>query len=268
MSSLWTVWNQRGSLIFHPTHDIIGTPSAYGYKYSNIQVETISTIVKGWILPGNHENYDNKKLIIFSHGNSGNMSHRREFMNFFEKYLRHQYALFMYDYPGFGDSAFKESSTPSLQPNHISVSSCKQSLHDVIGYAITKLGYESKDICLYGESIGAAITATVASETRLKFEKVVLQSTFTSIAAMASQFSFVLSMAAFFLPEELDVVNALGSLKLRKANVLIMHSETDEIIPFSMFCALKKYCRKSLVLVGGHNETVLDERVAKFILDE
>lgn len=121
---------------------------------------------------------------------------------------------------------------------------------------------------LYGESIGGAITAVVAADTTDSFHKIVLQSTFSSLNDMISRFNSLLALVLWLLPEELNVVKACRKLRQRGTHIVVMHSLTDEIVPFSLFEKLKPYASKTVLLNGGHNDTTFDDNVSAAILGQ
>jgi len=256
-TSLFSLWKNRDHLLFHPSKDILQTPRDVNIPYEEVNISTDKYVINGWFMGSNR-----KKVIIFSHGNGGNISYRVHFIQFWEEYLRDTYSLFMYDYPGYGISTFKRDNKQQFP----SVDSCKKSLVIVMKH-FSKM-FDTKDMVLYGESIGAAITAVTASELIDDFDSVILQSTFTSILDMAHHMSSWTFLATPFLPEELDVLDACKILKKRRIPLFIMHSRIDEIIPYSMFEKLKKHADAHLTIEGGHNDTVLDARVSRFIIEK
>ena len=144
--------------------------------------------------------------------------------------------------------------------------SCKRSLHTVIQHVLKT--YHPNDSILYGESIGGAITACVAAEYigKVSFGKVILQSTFTNITAMARNFTKWSSLVPLLI-EELEVKDACKRLSRASENVLIMHAREDEVVPFHMFLTLAPFAKYTHILRGRHNETIFDDEVAHVIKD-
>jgi len=255
------LWNLRHSVMFFPSKDVKTTPNSINQPFSNVDITTKSHIVHGWFMPSTNTS---APLIIFSHGNAGNISHRLTFIEFWKQHLAPYYSLYIYDYPGFGNTVLVHNRNKIGKPT---VQLCKDALHNVTDY--WKQYYPTEKIALYGESIGAAITAVVASERTDTFEKIFIQSTFTSISDIAthlySNFGFLTKIIPM-LPEELDVIESLKKLKRRHQRVIIMHSRTDGLIPWEMFVKMQPYATLSIELEGSHNETDFDETLARSML--
>jgi len=252
LKDLLEIWKTRESLYLFPTTDIISTPHDLGIPYRDVNIKAGPLRINGWFM----ESPGSVKLMIFSHGNAGNISHRLQFIEFWNRHLSDHYSLFMYDYPTFGKSTCEGLLLPS-------VTLCKRALKAVV----TLFENHFTSITLYGESIGGAITAVVATEMRsASVDKIVLQSTFTSLGDMASQLNGVIGFLAGFVTEQLDVMDACREIRKRGIDLVIMHSPDDELVPFSMFKRMKTYATSTLELKGGHNTTVFDESVADILL--
>ena len=268
--SIFTLWRQRHQIIFHPHKEISATPRDVGVAYHDVFLHANGGDIHGWYLqPDINSKPD--KLIILSHGNAGNLSNRIAFAEFWQTHLKsHGYAMYIYDYPGFGLSTAASVDYPTIE-------SCKKALKSVIrffqGNTDDHMRFRTQDMILYGESVGGAISAVVAASLASKlgadhvtFDKVILQSTFSSLNDMASFVSSFLALITSILPEELDVVKACKKMKQEGLNVVVMHSPTDEVVPFTLFQKLKPFATTTVVLNGGHNDTLLDERISSVVI--
>lgn len=131
--SVFTLWKQRNRLIFHPHQEITLTPHDVGVNYVNVYIPTNEGqgFIHGWFLQPEAKP---SKLVVLSHGNAGNLSNRIGFAKFWDEYLKPQgYAMFLYDYPGFGASTMPLESQRAKQVVP-TVESCKNALKSVIRY--------------------------------------------------------------------------------------------------------------------------------------
>lgn len=259
LTSTSCIWMGRNKLTFFPIKRLQFYPS--NLNYENIVIRTNDYCLNGWYFPGNNC----EKLMIYSHGNAGNISHRLHFIEFWRKFLSQDYDIFLYDYIGFGES--KICSEKSSDPT---VAMCLKSLEIVVEYWTSNnpwKQYNNNQIALFGESIGGAISALVSSNSSRMFEKIILQSTFTSLKAMGRIVSNnILYPFLIFLPDELNCKLACKKLHKKNVKLIVMHSKIDEIIPYSMSQELRKYATSFVELQGTHNNPYLNDNVALAIL--
>lgn len=187
-------------------------------------------------------------LILVSHGNAGNISHRCELS-------RHllsdtDCSVLLYDYQGYGHS----EGTPSI----------KGILKDGIAafdFAVKELQYPPDKIIVYGESLGCAVTCEIASQRQPR--AMILQSGFRSLPTIAKDvFGPLKLMPGFAFPEpRLDNEKIVEG---KHPPLLIIHGVHDEVIPFQHGQALYKKAsepKKFVVLENsGHNDTFVSDR--------
>lgn len=266
------LYKSRHSIMFYPSRSMDASPDSLNLTFENVHLPiTRDSVLHGWFIPGHGT--QKRKLIIFSHGNAGNISHRTPFIKFWKDEMSNNYDFFIYDYPGFGQSK------PDFAPT---VETAKKALNTVLNYFLPM--YKIENICLYGESIGAAITAVVAAEflttqinkrRRLKFDRIVMQSSFSSLSDMGrfilsnhtnDAMSSIVSPLLSLVPDELHVVRALQVLKRINQNVILMHSKEDEVVPWEQYDKMKHLVTKTIELTGSHNETIFSSALARNIL--
>jgi pimeloyl-ACP methyl ester carboxylesterase len=109
-----------------------------------------------------------RRLALVSHGNAGNVSNRIYLAN---ALTESGCSVLLYDYRGYGLSSGK-SSLDSICDDGATMYS----------YAINDLGYRPNQVVLYGESIGTAVTCSLAAN--LPCAGVILQSGFTSLPSV------------------------------------------------------------------------------------
>ena len=95
------VYYIQSSLIYYPNmpgRSVIATPEAIGLPYQDIELVTEDNIkLHGWFIP----NIDAKGTVLFFHGNAGNISHRLQSIDIFN---RMNLNVFILDYRGYGQS--------------------------------------------------------------------------------------------------------------------------------------------------------------------
>jgi uncharacterized protein len=263
------LWNKLDSFLFHPIIGLDKTPKDIGLEYKDVLIKHKDFTLHGWWLQGKGD-----KVIIFSHGNAGNLVNRLHFLDFWAKYLWQHCSLVIYDYPGFGNSVFTEergTSSTILKVMKPTVDSCKESLRLCID-KVRSMGYKTDNIILYGESIGGGITTAVAYEYVVKgkhFDKIVLQSSFTSLTDMISKLFPITLPFLYFVKDPLPSLDYVKWMSERGGEkIVIMHSPGDQLIPFTMAKKMQRYSKNFVILTGDHNDTRLDEKAAAAIIGE
>lgn len=177
-----------------------------------------------------------KFVVLFSHGNAGNLSHRVDKIS---RLLSCGQSVFIWDYPGFGHS----KGLASLK--NIAIEAV--SAYD---YLIGR-GYTANQIVLYGESLGAGINADICEKRIVK--AVIVDSGFTSLHEIAKERCpiFYLYPEILMPPRSMNVRDSLN-----KVPSLIIHGEQDETIPYHHATDLHKASADSTLLTlpnGSHN---------------
>jgi len=225
--------------IYFPYFEIEQTPQDLGLDYQDIYIKTPDGfILNGWFIPAKDFNY----TIIFFHGNAGNISHRLDKILIF-----HNLGLntFIFDYRGYG----KSKGTPNEKGLYIDAEA-------VYKYLVNELKIPQNKIILYGESLGTAIAIKLASEEKVK--AVILEGAFSRGRDMAKRIYPFLPY--FFFRNSFDSLSRVKKIEFPK---LFLHSQDDEIVPFSL--AKKLYDNapdpKDLVkLNGSHNSCFLESK--------
>lgn len=193
-----------------PGRQLEATPKAANLDYEDVRVETADgTRIHGWFIPAT----DAKVTLLFCHGNAGNISHRLESIALFNSLGLN---VLIFDYRGYGQSTGKVSEQGFYQD----VSAMWQALTG-------KRGIKAENIVIFGRSLGAAVASQLA--TRVKPGGVILESAFASVPDMAAQLYP-------FLPARLLArfqLNNMQHVKSLQSPLLVIHSEDDEIIPYT-----------------------------------
>jgi hypothetical protein len=207
-------------------------------EFSALDGTSLHGVIARPVIAGN----DPRKVILYNHGNAGNLIHRLEKL---DKLCEIGYDVFLYDYRGFGKSSGKPDVAGAISDGK-----------GALKHVEEKLGYKREDIIIYGESLGTGIAAEIIKESPEDFAALVLESGFASLGAQAGRKFPVIG--AMILKRDLPTIE---TIKNYKGRLLIIHSKNDKIIPYSdsekLFAACPSEQKKLLTLKGvGHNSPV------------
>ena len=202
---------QQSQMIFYPMHDMRQTSVDWGLEYEDIAFQTSDgVLLNGWYIP--HKS--SKQVLLFFHGNAGNISHRRESVEIFHRLGLN---VFIIDYRGYGKSQGK----PDERGLYLDASAAWH-------YLSKERGYTADNILIFGRSLGGAVAADLAS--RVPARGLLLESTFSS----AKDFSrLVFPLLSHLLLMRYDFNSAMKVSKVDYP-VLVLHSSDDEIMPFPL----------------------------------
>lgn len=216
------------------------TPEAAGLAYENLTLMTEDdTELSAWWIPARPQ----RGVLLFFHGNAGNISHRMESVEIFH---RLGMSVLIVDYRGYGASSGK----PSEAGTYLDAEASWQ-------YLIDKRGVAPEDIVIFGRSLGAAIGAHLARAVATAPGALIVESPMTNAPDMAQS-------AYPFLPARwLTRFSYATEAYVRTVDcpVLVVHSREDEIIPFSQGKAVFTAAptpKRFLELRGGHNTGFLE----------
>ena len=93
----------ENSIIFYPDKNLDDNPSNWNLSYKDVRfVASDGEKLHGWFFPLKGE----EPVILFCHGNAGNMSHRIDNVRLL---LEQKVQVFIFDYRGYGKSTGKPS---------------------------------------------------------------------------------------------------------------------------------------------------------------
>lgn len=234
--------------VFFPCSELKKFPSNIKLEYEDIFLKQDYCIIHGWYIKNNNTKIDDikDKVILFFHGNAGNISFR---LNYIKNFYELGFSLLFFDYPGFGLS---EGS-----PNE---ENCINSGELFFEYLINEKKYNKNNIIFYGESIGGSIACSLGTKLNIKY--LVLQSTFTDIKLIIRKILSVdiLSLAKIGFNTLDNLKNRYKVNKIKKAmKTLIIHSTEDELIDISHAYNLEKYGDKLIICDGSHSNIIIDD---------
>ncbi|HJO92215.1 MAG TPA: alpha/beta hydrolase [Victivallales bacterium] len=234
-------------LIFHPRKEIVANPGDINLQYEEITFFSSDNIkLNGWFIPNikliDSGEQSNEKVILFSHGNAGNISNRLDTVNIFHSL---GYSVFVYDYREYGKSEGK-----------ITEKGLYNDARAAWNYLTEKRGFLPNDIVVAGRSLGGAVAAKLASS--VNPFALIIESTFTSIPDMA------LRLYPYFPFKSIirfKLSNTVFMTKI-KSPVLLIHSFDDELVPIEhgkiLFNMLNNTKKEFLEINGDHNTGFID----------
>jgi len=222
--------------IFHPTMALELNPALAGFKFTDVVIQSGSDKIHGWFIKGDKS----KPLIIFFHGNAGNISHRLDFVRFMEP-LKFNFLLI--DYKGYGRS----EGSPSI-------SAVEEDALATLLWANKKLKAPFDQTILWGRSMGGAAALYAASQ-KPQVAGVIVESSFVSLRRMANEVFPNVPVA--FISSRWNNGEIASRITTPK---LFIHGLKDEIIPFHHTEELFKIAaepKQVMPLHSGHNDTYI-----------
>jgi len=224
--------------IFYPEAELEAAPSAWGLDYEDIVFPTGGgKKLHGWFFPAPAQ----APVILFCHGNAGNISHRLENIRLL---VEQGFQVFIFDYQGYGKSQGSPSEGRLYEDG--------LAAYD---FLTKDKGFPPERIVLFGRSLGAAVAVEIAVNRKVR--AVILEGAFTSTKDMAKTL-FFFQVFAFAVPLH---YNNLEKITRIPAPKLLIHGKEDAIVPFWMGRALYEKAKppKAFLAVerAGHNDTYL-----------
>jgi uncharacterized protein len=221
------------SLFFYPYRELIETPKHWGLEYDDVYLDSSDGIrIHGWYIPHKQA----KKVVLFFHGNGGNISHRGDSIKIFNQLGVN---VLIIDYQGYGNSNGSAGEKEFYQD-----------ARSAWQYLIEQRGFKHDQIILFGRSIGAAVATKLSVET--KPEKLILESAFSSSRDMADKVLPLISRITMIRYP----FNSLQRIKDINAQLLMLHSPDDDIVPYYLGKKLYQSAnqpKQFVELKGNHN---------------
>lgn len=148
---------------------------------------------------------DARYTVLFSHGNAEDLG---DIMPFLQQYRSRGFSVLAYDYPGYGTSGGKARSTQVVR-----------AAQAVYAYLTEHEQVPPESIILHGRSLGGAVAVRLASE--YSCAGLIVESSFVSVLRVLTRYPVFV----------LDKFNSSRLIKQAHAPVLIIHGESDVIIP-------------------------------------
>lgn len=237
----------KSCLLYHPIKSRLETPKDLlqqigGVTFQNINIDHKGDHLNGWLFSQNKD----APTILLSHGNAGNISHRGYLI---QMLCQMGANVCLYDYSGYGQSTGNPNEKQFYKDGEI-----------MLKHLINNLHIPTDHIVLMGESIGCGVAAYLAQ--KYQNSKLILLSGFASIKLMfyhliPNWLSFLKFFGSFV--NEFPVDKYLSQFK---GQTLILHSQTDGMIPYQQ--AVDNSNNKGCLLLeisGTHNRPIFTDDV-------
>ncbi len=202
-------FNQR-NLLYHPSENNYNTDQAK-FSYEEIFIPTTNgNNLKAWF---HKKDLNNKKTLIFFHGNAGDLGNRIYKLNLIKDF---DINFLIVAYRGFSGNKGK--------PTELGLYKDARSALNWL----TKQNINDDQIIIYGESLGTGVSIEVAQNK--KFAGIILESPFTSMVD-AGKFYYPYLPVSLLLKDRYETIKKLKNINIP---ILIMHGKKDRIVPFHM----------------------------------
>ncbi len=227
----------QARLIYIPMRQMEASPEDIGLPYESVELKTPDgVILSSWYVPAG----DSRGVLLFCHGNAGNISHRLHSIEIFNKL---GLDVFIFDYRGYGESTGK----PSEKGTYLDARAAWD-------YLVNTRKISPDSIIIFGRSLGASIAAKTAMD--VSPAGLVVESGFSSLETMGRELYPVMPVRLILRYN----YNTVGYVKNVKSPVFIIHSKDDEIVPYSHGVAIFKAAgepKEFLDISGDHNQGFL-----------
>lgn len=216
-----------------PSLDV--TPARAGLDYEDVRLKTDDGIaLHGWFVPGR-----SKRVLLFFHGNAGDITHRLfSIQQFHDLGL----SVFIIDYRGYGESGGRPSENGMYRDAEAAWR-----------YLAETRRVDAGDIVIFGRSLGASIASRLAA--RHRPGALIVESSFTSVPDIAQDLYPWLPVRWLTRLRH----STRDHVAEVRCPVLVVHSRDDDIVPYhhgeAIYAAANE--PKSLLTIrGGHNDAI------------
>jgi fermentation-respiration switch protein FrsA (DUF1100 family) len=201
------------AFIYFPSREIEATPASVGLAYDDVYFMTTDGVrLNGWFVPGPGSEPDSHAVMIWFHGNAGNIGHRVENLLRFHDELG--VSVFIFDYREYGRSEGSVSEEGTYRDAEAAL--------DVVK---SRTGLPAARILYFGRSLGAAVAVELALKAPPR--ALILETPMTSIREMARTHYPYLPVGPL-IRTEYDSLAKIGKIRVP---LLILHGDRDEIVP-------------------------------------
>jgi len=253
-------------MIWYPEHDNI--------PYRNIYIPTNSHLthryyegedykpneecINVWYFDkfkGQHRRGHQPATILYFHGNSGNISHRRYVVDICKRFGMN---LLLVDYCGYGDS------DGTVNPHHLY-------RDGALAYDFLASQESHHDIIVWGESLGGTVATYVATNYPCKL--LILLASFSSLTDVLIESGYpsaacmVINFMAKILFHPMESKNYIIKIK---CPVAIMHSTDDTLIPYQcgkiLYNSIKHTKKVFITIKGDHAQPKISNQKLRQLL--
>ena len=219
-----------------PGRALTATPASAGMDYEDVSIETADGVkLHGWFIAG-----QSSRVLLFFHGNAGNISHRLVSIRHF---LDLGLSVLIIDYRGYGQSEGRATEKGMYSDADAAWR-----------YLVEGRGVAASEIVVFGRSMGASVASRLAAQQEPL--ALIVESSFTSVPDIAQD------LYPWLPARWLSRLSHATSDYIQDVQcpVLVIHSRDDEIIPFhhgeAIFAAANEP-KRLLAIRGTHNNGFL-----------
>jgi fermentation-respiration switch protein FrsA (DUF1100 family) len=220
-------------MVYFPIKEISFTPLDIGLTFKEVSLTTEDgTAISAWFVPADNE----RGVLLFCHGNAGNISHRLDSIRIFHDL---GLSVLIFDYRGYGNS----NGSPTETGTYCDAEAAWN-------YLTGEREYSPGRIILFGRSLGGSVASMLS--TRCNPAALIIESGFTSVPDMGKKIYPFLPVR---LLSRYDY-NTLMNVQRTDIPKLFIHSPDDEVIPFEHGRKLFETAagpKEFLQISGDHN---------------
>lgn len=184
------------------------TPKLHDYHATDMELVTLQTNdnlkLTSWYKPA----INNQPTFLFLHGNAGHIGYR---MPLVRQFINKGFGIFLLEYRGYGGNKGSPTEDGLYEDGRTALQ------------FLAQRGVESKQLVLYGESLGTGVATKLAVE--YPFCALILQSPFTSLVSL-SRYHY-----PWLILKPKDKFNSLERMKQIHVPLLILHGKQDQVVP-------------------------------------
>ncbi len=157
----------QSRMVYNPQRNIEAAPDSIGLPFEDVSLDTDDgETLHGWFVPLERS----CGTVLICHGNGGNISHRLETLEIFNR-LGMQ--TFIFDYRGYG----KSTGTPDERGTYLDAEAAWR-------WLVNEKNVVPDELIIFGRSLGGALAAWLGKEHKPK--ALIIESSFTSIPDLAA----------------------------------------------------------------------------------
>jgi len=210
----WIFFSQH-RLLYRATQTLVASPADRGLCHEDIWLKnSFGTRLHSWWLPVKNPRY----VVLFSHGNGGNVSHRLETLSLFNTM---GFSTLIYEYSGYGQSQ-GQSSEKAMRAD----------ARAAWEWLVREKGVPPERIILFGRSLGGGVTGLLArdlADQGVSPAALIMESTFSSMTDMATR-KYPWLPVRWLVRYRYDTMVNLAAVHVP---ALFLHSPDDDIVPYA-----------------------------------
>ena len=237
-----TLGLNQANLLYLPDRPVTAMPADVGLDYESLMLTTADGIrIHGWYVPA----AEARAVVLFFHGNAGNIGHRLETLRFLHEL---GLATLIVDYRGYGRSTGRPSEAGTYRDAEAAWR-----------YLTAERGIAPERIVVFGRSLGGAVAAYLAAQKTPA--GLVVESAFTSLPAIAAELYPYLP-ARWISRYRYPTADYVAEVQ---APVLVIHGRDDGLTPVDHGRAILDRAsepKRMRIVTGGHNAGFLSDEGA------